>query len=353
MNSLRQRFSELETKLSDPSIFSKQNEFKDVSREHRKLSELFIKYERWVSLVGELKCNHELLLSEQDEEMKEMVSSDIKKLETEIPKLEESVRIYLMPPDPNDDKDIIVEMRPAAGGDEAALFAGELYTAYIRFAEIMGWKHEVLEFTGSSLGGIKEVIYSLSGDSIYSFMKYESGVHRVQRIPATETGGRVHTSTITVSVLPEAEEVDIEVRMEDLRFDVFRSSGPGGQCVNTTDSAVRVTHIPTGISVASQQEKSQHRNKATALRILRSKLLEIKQQEEALKQANSKRSQIGTGDRSERIRTYNYPQNRITDHRFGISIYDLPGIMSGEMGDLFNKIRAVDSENSINNLLKK
>jgi peptide chain release factor 1 len=353
ISSLRIHYKDLEKRLSNPEIFSKQNEYREVSRDHQKLTSLLKDYDRWVSAAEELDENRALLQGEDDEEMHAMVSSDIKNLEEEITKLESKVRILLMPPDPNDDKDIIVEIRPAAGGDEAALFAGELYRAYSKFAEIKGWKEEVLDFSGSSLGGIKEVIFSLVGNDVYSIMKYEFGVHRVQRIPTTESGGRIHTSTITVSVLPEAEDVELEIREEDLRYDYFRSSGPGGQCVNTTDSAVRVTHIPSGVSVASQQEKSQHRNKATAIRILKAKMLEVKQREEAAKQADSKRAQIGTGDRSERIRTYNYPQNRVTDHRFGISIYDLPGIMSGEMENLFEQIMSADSEKIIEDLLKK
>ncbi len=350
---LRVNFKDLESRLSDPAIFTKQKEYREVSKEHQKLTALFQNYERWVAAISELDDNRMMLSEEDDEEMKSMISVDIEKLESETIALEKKVRISLIPPDPNDDRDIIVEIRPAAGGDEAALFAGDLYRAYTRFAEIKGWKNETLDFTGSSLGGIKEVIFSLSGDNVYSFMKYEFGVHRVQRIPTTESGGRIHTSTITVSVLPEAEEVELEIKEEDLRYDYFRSSGPGGQCVNTTDSAVRVTHIPTGVSVASQQEKSQHRNKATALRILRAKLLEVQQQEEAAKMANSKRQQIGTGDRSERIRTYNFPQNRVTDHRFGISVYDLPSIMSGELDQLFEQIMTVDSERSIQSLLEE
>ena len=353
IDKLRINFKDLEKRLSDPAIFTKQKEYREVSKEHQKLTALFQNYERWIAAISELDDNKMLLDEEDDEEMKSMISVDIEKLESETTTLEKKVRISLLPPDPNDDRDIIVEIRPAAGGDEAALFAGDLYRAYIRFGEIKGWKNETLDFTGSSLGGIKEVVFSLSGDNVYSFMKYEFGVHRVQRIPTTESGGRIHTSTITVSVLPEAEEIELEIKEEDLRYDYFRSSGPGGQCVNTTDSAVRVTHIPTGVSVASQQEKSQHRNKATALRILRAKLLEVQQQEEAAKQADSKRQQIGTGDRSERIRTYNFPQNRVTDHRFGISVYDLPSIMGGELDQLFEQIMAVDSERAIQSLLKK
>jgi peptide chain release factor 1 len=353
INNVKGHFKELENRLTDPDIFSRQKEYREVSKEHQKLTILLQDYNRWIAAIAALKDNSILLGGEEDEEMKSMISIDIDKLTREISSLEKKIRFLLLPPDPNDNRDIIVEIRPAAGGDEAALFAGDLYRAYARFAEIKGWKLEVLNFTGSSLGGIKEAIFSLVGDDVYSFMKYEFGVHRVQRIPTTESGGRIHTSTITVSVLPEVEEVEFDIKTEDLRYDYFRSSGPGGQCVNTTDSAVRVTHIPTGVSVASQQEKSQHRNKATALRILRARLLEVQQQEEAAKQADSKRLQIGTGDRSERIRTYNFPQNRVTDHRFGVSIYDLPSIMSGEFEPLFEQIIAVDSERAIEKLLSE
>jgi peptide chain release factor 1 len=353
IDNLRARSKEIELRLSDPAIFSNQKEYREITREHQKLNSLFNDFDNWVSALKEVEENKEMIELEEDEEMKSMISGDIEKLEKNIPEYEKRVRISLLPPDPNDGKSIIVEIRPAAGGDEAALFAGDLYRAYSRFAEIKGWKVEMLDFTASSLGGIKEVVLSFTGGDIYTFMKYESGVHRVQRIPTTESGGRIHTSTITVSVLPEAEDVDIDIKTEDLRFDVYRASGPGGQCVNTTDSAVRVTHIPTGISVASQQEKSQHKNKATALRILRARLLEVKQAEEAAKQADSKRQQVGTGDRSERIRTYNFPQNRVTDHRFGISIYDLPGIMNGEMANLFDSIMSEASKRAIENLTKK
>ena len=241
-------------------------------------------------------------------------------------------------------------MQPAAGGDEAALFTSELFRAYLYFAEKQGWKVEILEQSDTDLGGVKNVSFSLSGCDVYSKMKFESGVHRVQRVPATEAGGRIHTSTITVSVMPEAEEVELDIRQEDLRFDVFRSSGPGGQCVNTTDSAVRVTHIPTGLSVASQQEKSQHRNKEIAIRILYARLLERKQSEEAAKQAADKRSQVGTGDRSERIRTYNFPQNRVTDHRFNVSTFDLPKLMQGELDLILNPIFKLVCEQQLDSL---
>ena len=291
-----------------------------------------------------------MLTVEEDGEMRDLLTADIASLEEKSTKLEEEIQVSLLPPDPNDAKNIIVEIKPAAGGDEAALFAGELFRAYLHFAEKQGWKVEILDQSDTDLGGIKDVSFSLSGCDVFSLMKYESGVHRVQRVPATEAGGRIHTSTVTVAVMPEAEEVELDIRPEDLRFDVFRSSGPGGQCVNTTDSAVRVTHIPTGLSVASQQEKSQHRNKEIALRILYARMLEHKQQEEASKQAADKRSQVGTGDRSERIRTYNFPQNRVTDHRYNVSTFDLPKLMEGELNLILDQILMIVCEQRLEQL---
>lgn len=351
LDNLKDRYKELEIRLSDPSIYSNQKECRLVSREHQKLGGLFKNYERWCAALTEVDENNEMLHEEADEELKSMIESDIESLLSEVAGLEQAIRIALLPPDPNEDKNTIVEIRPAAGGDEAALFAGDLYRMYTKFAESCGWKHEILDYTSSDLGGIKDAVFSLSGDDVFSKMKYESGVHRVQRIPTTESGGRIHTSTITVSVLAEAEDVEVKISPDELRFDVFRSSGPGGQSVNTTDSAVRVIHIPTGISVASQQEKSQHRNKEIALRILRARILELQQHEEAAKQAASKRAQVGTGDRSERIRTYNFPQNRVTDHRFGITSYDLPKLLEGNMDSLLNEIISVDCERQLEALV--
>ena len=311
---------------------------------------MFRKFDDWRKALAELADNREMLTAETDAELRELIAADIAELEVRAQKLEADIQISLLPPDPNDAKNIIVGIKPAAGGDEAALFAGELFRAYMKFAEKKGWRIEVLDQTDTELGGIKDVSFSLSGDEVYSLMKYESGVHRVQRVPATEAGGRIHTSTVTVAVMPEAEEVELDIRPEDLRFDVFRSSGPGGQCVNTTDSAVRVTHIPTGIAVASQQEKSQHRNKEIALRILYARLLEHKQQEEADKQAADKRSQVGTGDRSERIRTYNFPQNRVTDHRFNVNTFDLPKLMEGDLDLILDQILMIACERRLDQL---
>ena len=350
IENLHGRFAELEAALADPAIYAKGAECRRVSQEHRKLETLFRKFDDWRKALAELADNREMLTAETDAELRELIAADIAELEVKAQKLEADIQISLLPPDPNDAKNIIVGIKPAAGGDEAALFAGELFRAYMKFAEKKGWRIEVLDQTDTELGGIKDVSFSLSGDEVYSLMKYESGVHRVQRVPATEAGGRIHTSTVTVAVMPEAEEVELDIRPEDLRFDVFRSSGPGGQCVNTTDSAVRVTHIPTGIAVASQQEKSQHRNKEIALRILYARLLEHKQQEEADKQAADKRSQVGTGDRSERIRTYNFPQNRVTDHRFNVNTFDLPKLMEGELDLILDQILMIACERRLDQL---
>ena len=347
IDKLRARGAELEAKLADPAIYAKPDDCRRVTQEHRKLETLFSDFDAWVRSKRELEENHALLTSESDAELRELISSDIAALEERSAALEAKIQLSLLPPDPNDDKNIIVEIKPAAGGDEAALFAGELLRAYLHFAERQEWKIEILDESQTDLGGVKNVSFSLSGADVYSLMKYESGVHRVQRVPTTEAGGRIHTSTVTVAVMPEAQEVELDIDPEDLRFDVFRSSGPGGQCVNTTDSAVRVTHIPTGLSVASQQEKSQHRNKEIALRILYARLLEIKQREEAAKQAADKRSQVGTGDRSERIRTYNYPQNRVTDHRFNVSSFDLPRVMEGEFELVLDPIRRIVCEQQL------
>ena len=352
MENLHERHAELEAALSDPGIYNRGNEFCQVSQEHRKLGQLFADFDAWKKALSELAGNKEMLAAEQDAEFREVIAADIEELESRSEKLEAAIQLALLPPDPNDAKNIIVEMKPAAGGDEAALFTGELFRAYLHFAEKNNWKVELLSQSDTDLGGVKDVSFSLSGDDVFSLMKFESGVHRVQRVPVTEAGGRIHTSTITVAVMPEAEEVELDIKPEDLRFDVFRSSGPGGQCVNTTDSAVRVTHIPSGVSVASQQEKSQHRNKEIALRILYARLLEVKQQEEAAKNADAKRSQVGTGDRSERIRTYNFPQNRVTDHRFNVATFDLPKLMEGDLELILDQIRMIVCEQQLEQLRK-
>lgn len=340
---LRERAVELEALIADPGVYADPQRCRELNRELNRLNTLFDAVTHWQKCLDELSAVHEILAVESDPEMAALAEDDARHLETETERCEREVRLLLVPPDPNSGRRIIIEIHPAAGGEEAALFSGDLYRAYTRFAETQGWKLELLSLSGSDLGGIKDVVFSLTGDTAFDTMRFESGVHRVQRIPVTESGGRIHTSTVTVSVLPEAETIDFEIKPEELRFDVFRSSGPGGQCVNTTDSAVRVTHIPTGLSVASQQEKSQHRNKEIAIRILRSRLLEQKQREEAEKRSDSKRAQVGTGDRSERIRTYNFPQSRCTDHRYNISVYDLPSMMEGNLMPLLAQIIDADA----------
>ena len=352
MSRMKEHFAELDAKLADPQIYAKQFECRVLSAERQRLGTVFRLYDDWAKALRELRENHELLQTEQDDSFKALLQNDIAELEAKAAADEKELTLMLLPPDPNDARNTIVEMRPAAGGEEAALFTAEMFRVYMKYAERRGWKFELLDMNETELGGIKEAIFSLSGDDVYSRMKFESGVHRVQRVPATETGGRIHTSTITVSVLPEAEEMDeLEIRPEDLDISTFRSSGPGGQNVNRTDSAVRIVHKPSGITVASQQERSQIRNREIALRILKSKLLEIQRREEAEKQAASKRSQIGTGDRSERIRTYHFPQNRVTDHRFGVSAHDMPSLMEGNLDLVIDQILEIESRNALEAVL--
>ncbi len=318
--------------------------YEKLNREYQRLTRLMECWNEQGKLKGELADSRELLEIEEDEEFLEVVRGEIEDLGKRLGGLEREIIAHILPPHPNQDRNIIVEIRPAAGGDEAGLFAADLLRMYTRFAEQNGWRTEFLDLSQSDLGGVKSVSFSLQGQNVFERMRLESGVHRVQRIPVTESSGRIHTSTVTVAVLAEAAEVDIEVNPEELRIDVFRSQGPGGQSVNTTDSAVRITHVPTGLVVTSQQEKSQHRNKDIAMRILRSRLLERKQAEEAAKSAAERRQQVGTGDRSERIRTYNFPQNRVSDHRYSVTLYDLTNILEGGMDELLAEIMAADSE---------
>ena len=350
LESLQVRFAELEKLLADPALYGNPEQSRKVSSEHRKLEKMFRDFSAWKKALADIDTNKEMIASEEDAEMRALAEEDLELQQKQAVELENALQIALLPPDPNDERNIIVEIKPAAGGDEAALFAGELSRAYLKYAESREWRVEILDQSNSDLGGIKNITFSLTGTEVYSRMKFESGVHRVQRVTETEAGGRIHTSTVTVSVMPEAAEVELDIRQEDLRFDVFRSSGPGGQCVNTTDSAVRVTHIPTGLSVASQQEKSQHRNKEIALRILYARLLEIKQQEEQAKFAADKRSLVGSGDRSERIRTYNFPQNRITDHRFAVNIHGLPAVMEGDFDQVIDPILLMECERRLEQL---
>ncbi len=337
VSALASRLEGLKSQLSAPDIYSRPAEIKKLSRESQRIEAILRLDSRIKSAIRTLSENRGLL-KEDDPEIRAMAQKEIEAAEAEIPDLREQIMLALLPQDEKDSKDVIVEIRPAAGGDEAGLFASEIFRAFRNYSERKGWKLETLDLSSGARGGIKEAIFSISGDNVFSRMKFESGVHRVQRVPETETSGRIHTSTITVAVMPEAEEVDIELKPSDLKFDVFRSSGPGGQSVNTTDSAVRATHIPTGLSVACQIEKSQHRNKETAIRILRSRLLSMKQEEEQTKMSEAKRSQIGTGERSEKIRTYNFPQSRITDHRFNLSVFKIEEVMEGNFDLLHEPI---------------
>ncbi len=347
---LRERRLEVEKRLSDPAVYANQDESTSLSRELRRLDSFLSLYDEWAKLVDNIENDKAALTDETDPEFRELLTSEISSGETRAAELEKAVLVALLPPDPDDDRNIIVEIKPAAGGEEAALFAGDLYRAYCHYADKKGWKRETLELSESDLGGLRGVVFSLRGENVHSRMKHESGVHRVQRIPVTESGGRIHTSTITVAVLPEAQEVEVDVNPDDLRIDVFRASGPGGQCVNTTDSAVRITHIPTGTVVVSQQEKSQHRNKDIAMRILRARLFERIRSEEAAKAAASKRAQVGTGDRSERIRTYNYARNSVADHKHGVTTHNLPKFLEGELDPLLDEIAAVECAKALGDL---
>lgn len=340
---LEEKYEDLSQKIADPEIINEQNEWKKLVIEHADLEEVVTKYRQYKDIQTGLDDADEILRDkDSDEELREMAKMEISELEGQLITIEEELKILLLPKDPNDDKNVIVEIRAGAGGDEAGLFAADLFRMYTRYAENMGWKTELLSGNDTGLGGFKEVIFVIEGRGAYSALKYESGVHRVQRIPTTESGGRIHTSTITVAVLPEVEEVDFELDMNELRIDVFRSSGNGGQSVNTTDSAVRITHIPTGMVVSCQDEKSQHKNKDKALKILRARLLDSLIQEQQAEIAEDRRSQVGTGDRSERIRTYNFPQGRITDHRINLTLYKLDNFMDGDLQEMIDALITTD-----------
>ena len=337
---LDERRLELEAKLSDPKVIADNVLFRQVAKDHAQITKLHEAYSRHQQILQELEESKQLLRDEDDEELLELAKIEIADLTEKAAVLEHELKLLLLPKDPNDDKNILLEIRAGTGGDEAALFVGDLYRMYSKFAESQGWKVEVMSSSPSEAGGFKEIISLVSGDQVYSKLKRESGVHRVQRVPSTETQGRIHTSTVTVAVIPEAEEVELNIPPNELKFDVFRSSGPGGQSVNTTDSAVRVTHLPTGIVATCQDEKSQHKNKAKALTVLMARLYDNKQQEQNSKISADRKSQVGTGDRSERIRTYNFPQGRVTDHRINLTLYKLDDIMLGKINELVDPLIA-------------
>ena len=334
----RERFAELEEAVGDPDLFSDQKRATAILKEHRQLKTSLDLWEQKQETEKQLQDNRGLARSE-DAEMAEMAREEIPTLEARLEKISEDLQYALLPSDPNEDRDAIVEIRAGAGGDEASLFAGELMRAYERHADARGWKHEFLDSSPSEVGGFKEITVRFSGEQVFRYLKYESGVHRVQRVPATETQGRIHTSTVTVAVLPEAEEVDVDIRPEDLRIEVCRSGGAGGQHVNTTDSAVQIFHEPTGIYVRCEEGRSQHKNRELGMQILRSKLYEQKMREQQEAYSSQRRSLIGSGDRSEKIRTYNFPQSRVTDHRVNLTSHNLSGVMNGELEELTDALQ--------------
>jgi peptide chain release factor 1 len=327
---IEERFQELETELARPEVVRDQKLYQKYAKELKNLTPIVETFRKCLSIQKEIE-NNRSLLDDSDQEIRKLAREEMEKLRSDLQLKENELKVLLLPQDPNDEKNIILEIRAATGGEEAALFAGDLFRMYTRYAELKGWRTEILSQNQTGLGGFKEVILLISGEKVYSRLKHEGGVHRVQRVPETEAQGRIHTSAVTVAVLPEAEEVDVEINPEDLRIDVYRSSGHGGQHVNVTDSAVRITHIPTGLVVTCQDEKSQHKNKAKALKVLRSRLLDMEQAEQQSKITEERRSMVGSGDRSEKIRTYNFPQARITDHRIGLTLYRLDAILQGQL----------------------
>lgn len=348
---LQDKLTELEGRLSDPQLVNNQKEYQKVVREHAHLSKLNELYTEYKQVQDDIAENKLLLQDdEEDAELKELARAEIEELVEREKQLDNDIKLLLLPKDPNDEKNTLLEIRAGTGGDEAALFVGDLFRMYSRFAESMGWKVETLSSNPLGIGGFKEIIALISGKQVFSKLKFESGVHRVQRVPETETQGRVHTSAVTVAILPEADDVELDIDMNELKFDVYRSSGPGGQSVNTTDSAVRITHLPTGLVVTCQDEKSQHKNKAKALTVLRARLLDQMEQEQQAKISKDRRSQVGSGDRSERIRTYNFPQGRLTDHRINLTLYKLDAIMNGKLEDVIFPLIAEDQAKKLQNL---
>ena len=336
------RFEEIMGELQEPGVTDNQQRFRQLMKEQSDLTPIVDAYKEYKQSKQDIEDSIAMLEEESDEDMREMLKEELADAKKRVEELEKTLKILLLPKDPNDDKNVIVEIRAGAGGDEAALFAAEMYRLYVHYAESQRWKIETINVDEIGIGGMKEVEFMISGQGAYSKLKYESGVHRVQRVPETESGGRIHTSTITVAVMPEVEEVDVVINDNDIRIDVMRASGCGGQCVNTTDSAVRLTHMPTGIVIYSQTEKSQIQNKAKAFALLRAKLYDLEMQKQHDAEAELRRSQVGTGDRSEKIRTYNFPQGRVTDHRIGLTLYKLEKIMNGDIQEIIDACIAAD-----------
>ena len=342
LEDLGRRLEEILNQLGEPGVANDQNLYRKLMKEQAELAPIVEKYNEYKAAKEGIEDSLAILDEETDEEMRELAKEELNDCKERLAETENELKILLLPKDPNDEKNVIVEIRAGAGGDEAALFAAELYRMYVHFAEANRWKPELISVNENEIGGFKEAVFMINGEGAYSKLKYESGVHRVQRIPATESGGRIHTSTATVAIMPEAEEVDVEIDMNDCKFDVFRASGNGGQCVNTTDSAVRLTHIPTGIVISCQDEKSQLKNKDKALKVLRSRLYDLKMQEAQDAEAEARRSQVGTGDRSEKIRTYNFPQGRVTDHRIKFTSHRLQEVLNGDIQEILDNLIAAD-----------
>ncbi len=337
MEQVEARFDQLEVELAQPELLKDQEAYQKITRQHSELSKVVTTYRQLKKMRAE-KEETQGLLDDPDVDMREMAEAELSEIGRAIENLEKELKVLLLPKDSNDEKNILLEIRAGTGGEEAALFAADLFRMYSRYAEKRKWRSEVMSMNSTGSGGFKEIIAAIEGDRVYSQLKFESGVHRVQRVPTTESQGRIHTSAVTVAILPEAEEVEVEIRPEEIKVDVYRSSGPGGQSVNTTDSAVRITHLKTGLVVTCQDEKSQHKNKAKALKVLRARLLDIKLQEQQEKISEDRRVQVGTGDRSERIRTYNFPQGRMTDHRIGLTLYRLEEIMEGDIQEIIEAL---------------
>ena len=347
---IEEKYEELSKKISDPEVVADNALFTKLCKEHSSLEDIVVKYREFKDCEQRIADDKEMLQDKLDRDMKELVEEELKELVESKKTLEDELKILLLPKDPNDSKNVFVEIRAGAGGDEAALFASVLYRMYTRYAERNRWKNEIMSLNETGIGGFKEVVFMIKGQGAYSKLKYESGVHRVQRVPETETSGRIHTSTATVAVLPEVDDVEVEINANDIRVDVFRASGNGGQCVNTTDSAVRMTHIPTGIVVSCQDEKSQLKNKEKALKVLKARIYEIEMQKQQSEIAKDRKSQVGTGDRSERIRTYNYPQGRITDHRIGLTIYRMESFLDGDIEEAIEGLITADQAEKLKEL---
>lgn len=343
------RYEEINHKLSDPSVISNQDEYRKLMKEHSDLEEIVSKYREYKKVNDDISEANELLKDNLDKDFREMVETELEESRDKLELIKKELKILLIPKDPNDDRSVIVEIRGGAGGEEAALFAGNLFRMYSMYAETKRWKTEILDSNPTEIGGFKEVVFSIEAKGAYSKLKFESGVHRVQRVPSTESSGRIHTSTVTVAVLPEVDEVDVDINPNDLEIDTFRASGAGGQHINKTESAIRITHKPSGIVVTCQDQRSQHKNKDKAMKILMSKLFEIAQQQQHSEVAQARKSQVGTGDRSERIRTYNFPQGRVTDHRIGLTLYRLDEILNGDLDEIIDALITTDQTEKLGN----